>query len=356
MGIKRSLVIASNQRMVIASAGNTWREVHSATRKRRKLNGRLHGGIRSLFKSLGRGTNKRCSFLTLTVDPQDQTPQQCYERMTKAWNALATWWRKSYPSMKFFRVVELHSSGFPHFHVLLICAPYIQQKSIVSQWKNLLGQARAIVDIRAVRNPEHAVRYVTKYLLKQSEVITKLENEAKEAFKTQVEHSLEWQAAANEARKLGLEDDARRCEAEARRIGGEGDEVRIAALICELKKAQDEGNIDSVTYFEDRLERVKEEIREARAEKNAEANPENKNIADASWWGRRVRPWSASRGLLEQEQAKGEAWWDNVSVVPFITPTQAAMVAASLGFETEKFDPDIGFYDFRANAPSSIQA
>ncbi len=356
MGIKRSLVIASSQRMVIASAGNTWREVHSANRKRRKLNGRLHGGIRSLFKSLGRGTNKRCSFLTLTVDPQNQTPQQCYERMTKAWNALATWWRKSYPSMKFFRVVELHSSGFPHFHVLLIRAPFIGVQSISNQWKNLLGQSRAVVHIRAVKGTEHAVRYCTKYLLKQSEVITKLENEAKEAFKTQVEHALEWEAAAIEARKLGLEDDARRCEAEARRIGGEGDEVRIAALICELKKAQDEGNIDSVAYFEDRFERVKEEIREACTEKNKAANADSKNIADASWWGRRVRPWSASRGLLEKEEGKGEAWWDNVSVVPFITPTQAAMVAASLGFDTEKFEPEIGFYDFRANAPSVIQA
>ncbi len=342
--------------MVIASAGNTWREVHSATRKRRKLNGRLHGGIRSLFKSLGRGTNKRCRFLTLTVDPQDQTPQQCYERMTKAWNALATWWRKSYPSMKFFRVVELHSSGFPHFHVLLIRAPFIGVQSISNQWKNLLGQSRAVVHIRAVKGTEHAVRYCTKYLLKQSEVITKLEDEAKEAFKNQVEHALEWQAAANEARKLGLEDDARRCEAEARRIGGEGDEVRIAALICDLKRASDEGNIDSVEYFEDRLERVKEEIREARDEKNTKANADSKSIANASWWGRRVRPWSASRGLLEKEEGKGKAWWDNVLVVPFITPTQAAMVAASLGFETEKFQPDIGFYGFRANAPSVIRA
>ncbi len=341
--------------MVIAPAGNSWREAHSATRKRRKLNGRLHGGIRSLFKSLGRGTNKRCSFLTLTVDPQDQTPQACYERMTKAWNALATWWRKSYPNMKFFRVTELHSSGFPHFHVLLICAPFIGVQSISNQWKNLLGQTRAVVHIRAVKGAEHAVRYCTKYLMKQSEKLEELEVEAKEAFKTQVEHALEWQAAADEARKLGLEDDARRCEAEARRIGGEGDEVRIAALICQLKKARDEGNTDSVAYFEDRLERVKEEIREARAEEHKQASADSKNIAEASWWGRRVRPWSASRGLLEREESKGEAWWDNVSIVPFITPTQAAMVAASLGFDTEKFNPEVGFYDFRANAPNRGQ-
>ncbi len=352
MGIKRSLVIASSQRMVIASAGNTWREVHSANRKRRKLNGRLHGGIRSLFKNLGRGTNKRCSFLTLTVDPQDQTPQQCYERMTKAWNALATWWRKSYPSMKFFRVVELHSSGFPHFHVLLIRAPFIGVQSISNQWKNLLGQSRAVVHIRAVKGTEHAVRYCTKYLLKQSEVVTKLEDEAKEAFKTQVEHALEWQEAASEARKLGLEDDARRCEAEARRIGGEGDEVQIADFISRIKKAKNENDFVSMEYLEDR----KEEIQETRAEENKKANADSKNIVDASWWGRRVRPWSASRGLLEQEQTKGEAWWDSVSVVPFITPTQAAMVAASLGFDTEKFEPEIGFYDFRANAPNVIQA
>jgi hypothetical protein len=352
---KKSIVLSSHDRMLVAPAVNTWRDVNSAKRKQRKLSARVHGGIRSHFKNIGK-VNKRCSVVTLTVDPMDETPQQCYQRMTKAWNALSTWWRKKYPAMKFFRVVELHKNGFPHFHVMLICAPFIQQKSIVGQWKDLLGQSRAVVDIRAIRGTEHAVRYVTKYLLKQSQVAQECEAEAQEAFKSNIEQAQDWQTAADAARTLGLEDEAQKCEAEAHKILGQGDEVRIACLIADIKRAQDEGRIESAVWLENRLERVKQELQEVREEAQKNVKPESKNIADASWWGRRVRPWSASRGLLEAESGAVDKWWNNVSIVTHITPAQADMMRYSLGFEIHKFDADIGFYDFRANAPNPAQA
>ncbi len=358
MPIKRSLVVSSQDRMLIAPSGNTWRETHSAKRKRRKLSARLNGGVRVYLKTRGRGANKRCSVLTLTIDPQDRTPKQAYEQMCKAWNALSTWWRKRYPAMRFFRTVELHGNGFPHFHVMLIAAPFIQQKAIVDQWKNLLGQSRAVVDIRAVRNPEHAIRYVTKYLLKQSEALEQVRTQAQEAFKTATEQALEWQTAADAARSLGLEDEARRCEQEAQNIGGAGDEMRIAALIADIKRAKAEGRIESAVYQEELLEQVKAEIQAAReqAQEQQQQDPNSRNIADASWWGRRVRPWSASRGLLDSEQGTVDKWWNSLSIVPMITPFQACQIAYSLNFETYNFDPKIGFYDFRANAPNPAQA
>ncbi len=354
MPIKRSLVVSSPDRMLIAPSGNTWREVHSAKRKRRKLSARLNGGVRSYLKTRGKGANKRCSVLTLTIDPQERTPKQAYEQMCKAWNALSTWWRKRYPAMRFFRTVELHGNGFPHFHVMLIAAPFIQQKAIVEQWKNLLGQTRAVVDIRAVRNPEHAIRYVTKYLLKQSEALEQVKTQTETAFKSNVEQALEWQKAADAARSLGLEEEARRCEQEARTIGGAGDELRIAGLIADIKRAKAEGRIESAVYHEQRLEEVKAEIQQARVQAEQEQHQEanSRNIADASWWGRRVRPWSASRGLLEKEHGTANQWWNNVSIVPFVTPMQAAMIASNLDFHAEHFEAGIGYYDFRANAPN----
>ena len=113
--VKRSVILESQDRIQIMPAENTWRTPASAQRKVRKLRGRLFAGI----KARGRAAASRCSFLTLTVGQATRTPKEAYDDMREAWNALATWWRKEYPSMKFFRVVELHENGFPHFHLYL---------------------------------------------------------------------------------------------------------------------------------------------------------------------------------------------------------------------------------------------
>ena len=163
----RCLMLSDEMRVVITPAENTWRLPRSARRKLRIVRHRLFQGVRDRWK----GRNPRCSLLTLTVNPNERTPEEAYEAMRAAWNVLAGWFRENHPSMGFFRVVEQHESGYPHFHVLLIAAPFIAQKNLSLKWASLLGQGVAVVDIRAVRNLEHAVRYVTKYLLKNAEQV-----------------------------------------------------------------------------------------------------------------------------------------------------------------------------------------
>lgn len=348
---KKSIVLDSDEQMLIAPAGNTWREPISAKKKRKRLNARLHGGIHAYLKGK-KGNQRRCSFLTLTIDPQDHTPKQAYEQMCKAWNALSTWWRKRYPAMKFFRTVECHQNTFPHFHILLIGAPYIQQKAIVEQWKRLLGQSRAVVDIRAVNNNEHAVRYVTKYLLKQSQHASKVEEAQAQAFKSKLAHAEEWQKAANLARKQGHEDYALECEKEARRVAGEGLEGEITQTMTAIKKAKREYRTDDVVLLENRLKRLRTQSEE-QADKPLET--QSAGIAEAPFWTRRVRPWSASRGLLEKPKEVDNKWWNHITIRPKIDPWTVAQIAYTRDWHTEVFDVDNGVYVLRSNAPN-IQA
>jgi hypothetical protein len=239
--IDRSVVILGQRQALIAPAVNSWRHPYSARRKLRRLRGRLFAGLRRRPASGG-----KCSLLTLTVAQSGTTPEAAYKAMCAAWNALATWWRKRFPQMAFFRVVEFHKTGFPHFHVLLVNAPWIAQHQISSQWARLLGQAVAVVDVRAVKGTEHAIRYVTKYLLKQ----------------------------------------------------------------------------------------------------------QGASVAEASWWGSRVRPWSASRGLLEAALKSSTPWWDSVHVQPRLSTHAVAELAHRLDLDVLDWDDQHGFYKLGRAEPS----
>lgn len=274
--VKRSVILESQDRIQIMPAENTWRTPASARRKARKLRVRLAAGI----KARGRAAALNCSFLTLTVGQATRTPDGAYDDMKKAWNSLKTWWAKKYPNMKFFRVVELHKSGFPHFHVLLIAAPYIAQQAVMKHWARLLGQDFAKVDIRKVKNTEHAINYVTKYLFKQSDHAKALEKSLSDG------------------------------------------------TFFDLGDSPDTGTLEA-------------------CESSGPVEPAksgSQEIADASWWGARVRPWSSSRGLLAVADEKAPAWWDSLSVKPRLTSLDVERLASARGMDIEIADDVGGFY------------
>jgi hypothetical protein len=274
--VKRSVILESQDRIQIMPAENTWKTPASARRKARKLRVRLAAGI----KARGKAAMSRCSFLTLTVGQATRTQNEAYGDMIRSWNSLKTWWSKKYPNMKFFRVTEVHESGFPHFHLLLIGAPYIAQKQIAKHWARLLGQDFAKVDIRKVKNNEHAINYVTKYLFKQSEPAKAIEKSLSD----------------------GTFFDS----------GESPDTYTLEA--CESPEP---------------VEPAKSGSRE---------------IAEASWWGARVRPWSSSRGLLAAADEKAPAWWDSLSVKPRVTSSDVERLASARGMDIEICDDVGGFY------------
>jgi hypothetical protein len=90
--------------------------------------------------------------------------------MSRAWDKLNRAMQKRYGKLAFFRILEEHRDGWPHFHILLVTPRYIPQAWIKAMWtKYGIGQ---IVDIRnrtgEMQSPCHAARYLTKYLIKQA--------------------------------------------------------------------------------------------------------------------------------------------------------------------------------------------
>jgi len=67
-------------------------------------------------------------------------------------------------------------------------------------------------------------------------------------------------------------------------------------------------------------------------------------VAAATWWGPRVRPWSASRGLLADKLPKRAPWWDEFYRLDFITRAQVERLCQVYGLTLEVADEERGFY------------
>jgi hypothetical protein len=67
-------------------------------------------------------------------------------------------------ALPYFVVIEATAIGEPHAH-LLLRAPFIPQRWLSAMWQELTGWP--VVDIRQIRDRDHAMYYVTKYLSKK---------------------------------------------------------------------------------------------------------------------------------------------------------------------------------------------
>ena len=113
-------------------------------------------------------------FLTLTHLPKDgESPQEALRRMRKDWHVLQRRLQRanSHTSLRYLLVVEWTGAGFPHFHILLN-SRYLPQRTISRMWREIHGAP--IVDIRRVRQPKRAAKYLAKYLSKHTELPPRL--------------------------------------------------------------------------------------------------------------------------------------------------------------------------------------
>lgn len=138
------------------------------------LRKRLYNGNFSEFVDPSDPKSKyNYKLLTLTLPGAEwrsqRTPDQAYTDLSKSWDKLNRALKKQYGKFHSLRVVEPQRDGFPHFHILL-SGKGIGKKSVLNTIRNLWSEkyfnAFANVDIRIVNNFKHAVRYITKYLLK----------------------------------------------------------------------------------------------------------------------------------------------------------------------------------------------
>ena len=139
-------------------------------RKGRRLRKRLE---QTLVQQVPHGFRWQHGLKLLTLTPSrawHAGPEAARRAMSKAWDKLNRAMQKRYGKLAFFRILEEHKDGWPHFHILLVTPRFIPQAWIKALWtKYGIGQ---IVDIRnrtaEMQSPVHAARYLTKYLIKQA--------------------------------------------------------------------------------------------------------------------------------------------------------------------------------------------
>lgn len=105
--------------------------------------------------------------VTLTCgSPGGRSPAEVWDDTRRMVPELIRLIRSHHGETEYCRVMELHKSGFPHFH-LVVRSPFIPQADLSRYWCKLTGAY--IVDVRAIQNRDVA-RYVAKYLGKQTRV------------------------------------------------------------------------------------------------------------------------------------------------------------------------------------------
>ena len=105
-------------------------------------------------------------FITLTTSGHsDQTPRDVFDATRRQLSELAKRLRKEHGTFEYLRALEQTKTGFPHYH-LLVRSPYLDQHELSRHWCALT--TAFIVDIRKLSQDEKAVRYVMKYLGKQT--------------------------------------------------------------------------------------------------------------------------------------------------------------------------------------------
>jgi len=107
-------------------------------------------------------------FLTLTCKPQTgETPREVYDRTRRLIPRLFARLSKRRPKPEYFRMLELHQTGMPHYH-FLIRGPYWPRDEIKAEWERLTGAF--IVNIQAIwPNDKARARYAIKYVTKAVE-------------------------------------------------------------------------------------------------------------------------------------------------------------------------------------------
>lgn len=143
-------------RPVLARCGR-WRCQVCGPRKARRLRARI-------------AKTAPTRFLTLTLRPDPTLSSQALlDVANHAWSILWRRFRRKFGlrAVGYVKVVELTKKGTPHLHILVEC-PFIAQKWVSKQWKELTGSY--IVDVRRIKSQRMLTGYLTSYLTKAMEV------------------------------------------------------------------------------------------------------------------------------------------------------------------------------------------
>lgn len=114
-------------------------------------------------------------FLTLTLPGKafrsQYTQEEAYVLMSANFRKLVKALKKSSGEFHYLRVVEPQRDGYPHLHVVL-AGDAVAPRNILGKIRNLWSYKYQMgnIDLKYVRNFKHAIRYITKYLSKNSAI------------------------------------------------------------------------------------------------------------------------------------------------------------------------------------------
>lgn len=104
---------------------------------------------------------KQIVFWTITTDPKILSAPDALATINQRWHKLCRELLRSYPGIKFFRVLEFTASGLPHLHVIF-------NKRVSWHWlqSQVMHQQFGQVLHFKILPRDQALVYLTKYLTK----------------------------------------------------------------------------------------------------------------------------------------------------------------------------------------------
>jgi hypothetical protein len=189
-GVFRGLSFNGNviQKVSTPMRCNAWSCPYCAPRKLKILRARAFNG--DLFEFVSVENPYVVKMLTLTFpgfdlrqfllfgnDPE-KAHQIAYDMMSKAWNKLRTYLKRKYPKIHFFKLWEPQNDGFPHIHALFTGDDVIPKsffQDAKKWWEQNCNMGFCWVSRakKFFKGYVHAVRYITKYMLKGIDPIKK---------------------------------------------------------------------------------------------------------------------------------------------------------------------------------------
>lgn len=189
-GVFRGLCLSDNIIQKISSPlrCNSWSCPFCAPKKLKSLRARAFNG--DLFEFVSVENPYVVKMLTLTFpglalrnylmfgnDPK-KAHEIAYDMMTQAWNKLRTYLKRKYPKLHFFKLWEPQNDGFPHIHALftgddVIPKSFFQDAKKWWEQDCKMGFCWVSRAKKFFKGYVHAVRYITKYMLKGIDPIKK---------------------------------------------------------------------------------------------------------------------------------------------------------------------------------------
>jgi hypothetical protein len=189
-GVFHGISLVQNQIQKVSSPMrcNSWACPYCAPKKLKSLRARAYNG--DLFEFVSVENPYVVKMLTLTFpgvelrqfllfgNDLQQATEIAYEMMSKAWNKLRTYLKRKYPKMHFFRLWERQNDGYPHIHALFTGDDVISKAFYLDArkwWEHncKMGFCWVSRAKKFFKGYVHAVRYITKYMLKGIEPIKK---------------------------------------------------------------------------------------------------------------------------------------------------------------------------------------